>query len=265
MRFPANAVRCVLLLCLYGMGAVGGQNHTASATAPAPLQAPAAAGPDVRESTFIFEGGRLPDFLAKIKSTFKVDLAELATIDQMMWNVSLPKMKVQVFGATSDWERVLRAYNRMSEETDNRFGKWVLAREGPFLVTSKDYSPPSAILLIAPEHKQQQGKLLIKAFSLAGLSEQDREQMMRTLESEVDRLRGTIRESRAFSNLATEDDLIGTVSYHPQSGIMVVSGAPAYVECASSLVSAYKEMGRLRPPSSSPPKPEADPKPAPAK
>jgi hypothetical protein len=187
---------------------------------------------------FEFKGGNLKNFLDAIKNTFGVDISELGTVpESMLYSVRVPKMRVGSDGGRLVFQNVLNLYNQVSAEGDPSMGTWII--KGPF---NKE---PEVLLLVS--RATGEATLAVKAFAIPDKESGGQEFFNRlhdTISVEANRVWETITSERLRG--FTVNDVRGSLNYHPDSGILVVTGGKLYVELAGVIIDALKEKRKTQ-------------------
>ena len=184
--------------------------------------------PETNDPTiFRFDGGTVDIFVKRIKEHFGIDLRQHGTIGDEMWSVVVPKFRMQ----SADLSQVLNLYNQLSSEGKKSLGHWIV-KEGNV------GGVPTAVVLVSPSETdvQSESKIVIRAFSLRGIGEKERELLVQTVSLEQDRLWERVREGQL-----RPDQLDGRINYHPSSEILMASGGKTFVDLVQTLVEAFRE------------------------
>lgn len=195
-------------------------------------QKPSDAPPEASKSkSFRFEGGNIRDFIEAIKKQLGVDLFQHGDIPrETLYSVRVPKMRLE----DNNLRSLLNFYNQLSGQGIRDLGKWVW-------LGNKEDGIPSTIVLVPPAKtdSEQGSQIAVRAFSLRGISEKDRELLKDTIQREAGELEHRIRNGQ-FLN-ASHEQISGLFNFHSDSEILVASGGRTYVELVQSLVEAFRE------------------------
>jgi hypothetical protein len=215
-------------------------NKKGAETVPANQPTPTAS------KMFEFTGGTLESFIQRIYEEYRVDLWEGATIPNDMRFVRVPKIR---YGG--DLFSLLNLYNQLASDIPS-LGHWVV--KGNWGAHGE---VPIVVVLVAPQEKgKAEAKLSIRAFSLRGFGDKDREILVQMVEREADQLR--MEQESGQYHMVGGDPVQGRLSYHSESNILIAAGTDAYVSLAESLVNAIRkpaDLIDLRPPSKDTPAP----------
>src|SRR5688572_29622582 len=139
-----NALACTVFLTLL----------TALTLTPFPARAQGkptnpAPAPTPSTTEFRFGGGSFHDFTRKLADHFDTNLLEIMDVrGEEAYHLRVPKMR-HVFNASptdsTDWSKILKLYNQISEEGDGFLGKWIFTPSQPWVGDGRCLPPQTLI------------------------------------------------------------------------------------------------------------------------
>ena len=172
---------------------------------------------------FTFDGGNLHSFIQEIWKAYGVDLNSIGTIPPIRNTLQVPKMRLKRIPG-EDFTAVLNLYNEISAESGESMGRWIIKRQAVNGVVNI-----SALILTSPA-SQTSNQTSVKAFAVSHF-EQD----------QLDLLRITIANASIRIAQLHSGNFSGDIQYHKETGIMIASGSPDYVNLAAVVINAYLE------------------------
>lgn len=173
---------------------------------------------------FAFSGGRLDKFIEEVRKTYGVDMNAIGSIPHIN-SLPIPKMRLKRLPG-QDFTTVLRLYNDLSDESDHSLGKWIIKYQ-----TVNGSNAVSALMLIPPPPKSA-NLPAVKAFAVKAMDP-----------TQLDALRETI--INASFDMAVQGpspgSFAGNLRFHKETGILISTGTPEYVNLASAIITAYLE------------------------
>jgi hypothetical protein len=158
----------------------------------------------------------------------------------------IPKMKLKFYSDidSSDWTKVLKLYNQISEEGNSFVGKWIFTPEKPRFVHDTGVNSPRALapqtLIFVPPRPAGgvEGAIKVRAFPIRGMPKDRLEQLTGIIEQESRRM----QEDIASGRLPAGQDISlaqGRLSLHQGSDLLIAVGGQAYVELVNTVVDAF--------------------------
>jgi hypothetical protein len=195
---------------------------------------------------FRFDGGSLRDFTRKLGQQFGSNFLEMLVIrDEDADRLQIPKIKNRFLGsdmASTDWTRVLKLYNQISEEGNGSMGKWIFSPEGPRWVsdgTNTFALPPETLVFVPPQPAGGVGGAIkVRAFPIRGMPKDRLVELQGIIEQESRRM----QEDIASGRLPAGQDISlaqGRLSMHQGSELLIAVGGQSYVELVQAVVDAF--------------------------
>jgi len=198
--------------------------------------------PDAGAEGFVFGGGNLRGFIEQVKRHFGVDLFDVATIEIPV-TTRVPKMRVTRQPGNEHYPHlrdVLEAYNSLSDHGLPRLGKWHMAGgsiDRPDIVTLTGENSWSRAAIT----------LKLRAFSIKGLSSEEREKLIRTVGEATEHLS---HEWTRFSEIPEmeEPTITGNLRINESTDLLLATGSETYLEVVEEVIREYRSQRHTAPP-----------------
>jgi len=213
---------------------------------PLPGQAQAADtanAPSTNE--FRFDGGSFLDFTRKLGQQFGTNFLDIMDVrGEEADRLRIPKMKIKFYGDldSTDWTKVLKLYNQISEEGNSFVGKWIFTPPGPRFVSEGKGTyalPPQTLIFVPPRPAAGvEGAIQVRAFPIRGMPQERLKELIALVNQESRRM----QEDIASGQLPAGQDTSlaqGRLSLHQESDLLIAVGGKAYVELVKTVVDAY--------------------------
>ncbi len=205
----------------------------APAANPAPAQSPPRTEPD----GFQFEGGTIRDFLTKLRERYGTNVTDLIDVSgEAANNLRVPKMRIP---KAQDIRQVLFVYNQVSSQGDGFLGKWCYPQGIP---VSQSGELPTMLIFMPPKPAADTGGVKVRAFSIRGITDDEVEELHKTIEVESERLRAEVE--RGTYGAQDPSVAVGRLSVHKGTWLLVATGGKTYVELAAAVIDAFMTTRR---------------------
>jgi hypothetical protein len=172
---------------------------------------------------FTFKGGTLDEFIDALDKRFHVKVRERATITVPLQTM-VPKMRL---GPPCSERNIMGMYNDLSAHGFPELGLWYW--------TGEFSNGLPGVLTLSGSSTNSLNSVKLRAFSMKGLSEEQRRNVMEAIGEAVSILQGA-QQRNGSSQLAG-----GGLRFSPATELLLVWGSEPFLDAAEAVVKEYRQ------------------------